>query len=410
MNMPKLLKRCLRGVEKIRFNMDKYYNSYEKTFELLHLENTERLLLKAAIQEKPQGTTLINEWQKEVDLNTITECSIELFPFLYFKYKQELDDQFKNIFLGTYRKSFYKNNIILKETCRLSDLLKVNGIPYIFIKGFSLGLRYYKNLAIRPISDSDILVHPQDFQRAIEIALKNGFSDNENQKKGSAKRQIHLYNNDLGVICDLHYDIIDLEGISGFLWDRVEEHYLSPTVSFPVLSAVNEFILTCTHNVSNCPRRTCRWILDAYMILKSEPVIDWDIFIAYAQKSHLRIHLLRTLHYLKTSFDIPINEKYYQKLAVDYPSVEDIKHFVQFSVDVTSRDVPHNFSDRLITFLNNALKKCQIFKVLYGNHPKKLRFYTSQVLILLELPRKYAYNRLKEYLRKLFAIIIKGPR
>ena len=382
--------------------MNEYYNGYEKIFEFLRLKNTERLLLKASIQEKPQGTTLINQWQREVDLDTLAACSIELFPFLYFKYKQELNKQFTNLFLGTYRKSFYKNNIILKETCRLLDLLKVNDIPCICFKGIPLALRYYKNLAIRPMNDSDIIVRPQDFQKAVEIALKNGFSDNKNMKSIKNTTQMHLYNNELGVICDLHRDIWQAKGVSYFLWDSVEKYYLSPAVSFPVPSAAGELILAFTRGIFGSTYRACRWIIDAYMIIKSEPAISWEMFIAYAQKSHLRIHLLRTLYYLKTNFDIPIPEKYYQKLAVDYPWVEDMKCFIRLSVEVEPKDYTiRNYFSRLIAFLSKVRRQCQIFKILYGNHPKKISFYALRVLFLLEL----IYTKSKDGLSRLFAKI-----
>ncbi|SDK79746.1 Uncharacterised nucleotidyltransferase [Franzmannia pantelleriensis] len=56
------------------------------------------------------------------------------------------------------------------------DLLIPAGIPHLFFKGPSLGLRYYADPAQRFCRDIDVLVAPRDMPRLLSCALNKGFT------------------------------------------------------------------------------------------------------------------------------------------------------------------------------------------------------------------------------------------
>ena len=59
---------------------------------------------------------------------------------------------------------------------RIDQLFAAQGIPYLVVKGVHVRECVYTDPALRPASDIDILVLPQDRQRAARVLLDNGYT------------------------------------------------------------------------------------------------------------------------------------------------------------------------------------------------------------------------------------------
>lgn len=73
-------------------------------------------------------------------------------------------------FEGLYHATAYKNMTLLEESKRIINALDQKGIKALPIKGVTLAERIYKNIALRPFEDMDLLIRKDDF-KAINIIL-----------------------------------------------------------------------------------------------------------------------------------------------------------------------------------------------------------------------------------------------
>lgn len=68
------------------------------------------------------------------------------------------------------------NNLgLMKELARLLGQFNRAGLPVMLLKGAALNLTIYNQPGLRPMSDLDLMVHPQDTQRACDLLEQCGF-------------------------------------------------------------------------------------------------------------------------------------------------------------------------------------------------------------------------------------------
>ena len=65
---------------------------------------------------------------------------------------------------------------LMGERIRILDLFKSAGIAALPLKGPALALWLHGNLQLRQVRDLDILVHPGDVDRALEVLIRGGYS------------------------------------------------------------------------------------------------------------------------------------------------------------------------------------------------------------------------------------------
>ena len=70
----------------------------------------------------------------------------------------------------------FRSLVMQQALVRIGELLDRHTIPYCALKGASLSLEFYAEPALRPMRDLDIMVSPQDAERAYALLLKSGFT------------------------------------------------------------------------------------------------------------------------------------------------------------------------------------------------------------------------------------------
>ena len=125
--------------------------------------------------------------------------------------------------------SLARNLLIQKE---LSDILLIfneREIPVVVLKGMALLGNVYEDISLRPMSDIDILVHPEYIEQAQSIALDLGYMSpvvdtiQEKNRKG-LQHLPRLVHREKGVYLEIHDKLAAAESpylfdISGF-WNR----------------------------------------------------------------------------------------------------------------------------------------------------------------------------------------------
>lgn len=109
-------------------------------------------------------------------------------PILYFRLKNQKDPATggAKFFFEKLEKDYYQNlrrNILMWEEIEpILKSFKEDGIEVILLKGVALAELVYKNLALRPMSDIDLLVKKEELPRIDEKMRKFGYSTEENYR------------------------------------------------------------------------------------------------------------------------------------------------------------------------------------------------------------------------------------
>ncbi len=125
-----------------------------------------------------------------------------------------------------YRNLATMNTSLFLDVLRVLKSLGAARMPVIALKGLSLARNVYGDIALRPMSDVDLLVREEDLVMAGRILLTLGYKQEFPAWESMARTSQHLppFKNDRGAMIELHRNIVspdspikvDLDG----LWER----------------------------------------------------------------------------------------------------------------------------------------------------------------------------------------------
>jgi len=198
--------------------------------------------------------------------------------------------------VGNGLRDAYRNHATL-NTCLFSDASKViralvgNQLPVIALKGLALAKNIYGDIALRPMSDMDLLVKESDLGRAGRILLALGYKPHP-AVLGCALNVPHHsppFTNKSGTVIELHWNIVAPDGpvkvdVDG-LWERACLVTVGD-VEVRTLSPEDLFLHLCVH--------ACRHLQDglgliqlcdiAGLVKTSVDKIDWQVVVGRAAR------------------------------------------------------------------------------------------------------------------------------
>jgi Uncharacterised nucleotidyltransferase len=188
-------------------------------------------------------------------------------------------------------------NLATRNTSLFYDVLKVlksladNRLPVIALKGLSLANYVYGDIALRPMSDMDLLVNEEDLARAGRLLLTLGYQQYYPGWEGLSKAFHHLppFTNKSGAMIELHWNIVtpdspikvDLDG----LWERaglLEVDHLEVLALSPEDLFLHLCIHACFHLQTGID--LIPFCDVAGLIRTSADKIDWHIVIERANR------------------------------------------------------------------------------------------------------------------------------
>ncbi|MCJ7563491.1 MAG: nucleotidyltransferase family protein [Candidatus Aminicenantes bacterium] len=132
----------------------------------------------------------------------------------------------RNRLRDAYRNLATVNTSLFLDASKVLKSLADNQLPVIALKGLSLAKNIYGDIALRPMSDMDLLVKEEDLVRAGRILLALGYKPHFSAWESMLKTRRHLppFTNKSGAMIELHWNIVtpdspievDLDG----LWER----------------------------------------------------------------------------------------------------------------------------------------------------------------------------------------------
>jgi hypothetical protein len=264
--------------------------------------------------------------------------------------KLSMPNHLKELLLSFYQIKKIRGEIMQQEFLNVLADFENSGIKVVVLKGVYLASCVYKDVALRPFGDMDILINKEDAHEVFSVLEQAGYSQseldpntgelvplseerlagysNELQHFGEFRKScdspgLKLFNIDVHhnlstKFDDFNYNIVELMGRS--VSDKIAD------VNIYRLS--NEDFLThlCSHLYWHT--QSLRDIIngnDAQLLAYSDIrnfihtfQIDWELLIDRAERANLLTAILFTLHHCQLIFGDIVPERIYEKWDQEY--------------------------------------------------------------------------------------------
>ncbi|WP_342481779.1 nucleotidyltransferase family protein [Paenibacillus sp. FSL L8-0340] len=258
---------------------------------------------------------------------------------------------YENLLRSNYVLAESKGRLMTDEYKNVLKRFNEEGVKVIVLKGVYLATKVYKNVALRPFGDMDILIEKESINKVFKILLELGYSQSEidpasGEQVPLGEDRLQGYEQELqhfgeffklnkspllknGFYIDVHHRLSTVFDKFSYnideIIDRSVEDYLDET---PIFRLSNEDFLThlCTHLYWHT--QSLRDILDgedarllAYTDIRSflqTHEIDWELLFQRAKKNNTDSALYYTLHHAQLLFGDVIPHKIYESWNLEY--------------------------------------------------------------------------------------------
>lgn len=210
----------------------------------------------------------------------------------------------------------WRNLNLIKELNRVLLLFSEHNIACIPFKGPLWAQSLYENLALRWIADLDLMIHPEDIQKAKELLLSFGYVPIEalNEKE----EQLHLETDceyefthpQLGVRVEIHWRFMPSHSTiydtwSDNLWNRTSEVSLGRN-RFRTLSPDDSFLYMVLHGGEKHQWASMRFLLDFVRVVNGAWPVDWSRVLIQAREINAMSSLAVALYLCEMLFDVNV--------------------------------------------------------------------------------------------------------
>jgi hypothetical protein len=242
----------------------------------------------------------LDAWTRSVDLNDLDEGSVRLLPALYLRLADGgIDHPWLAIMRGWYRRTLYRNRLIIHRGLDLVEHLESQGVASLLLKGCPLTAVYYRDPGARPMGDFDILIgEPASRRQVEEILLGSGRARLKN-------RSLHAdtYTDRDGFEYDLHWYLLPELAVAGWsrgLWTRAQDISIEGR-RLRTLAAEDHLFHALIHGMRVSDVPPLRWIVDVATIVEKVGPVDWLRIAEYAEQRAIANPVAQGLGFLLDS-------------------------------------------------------------------------------------------------------------
>lgn len=287
----------------------------------------QQLLLEAGLFDRRRAIDAFQVWRNRVRLeDDFSAATLRLLPLVYHNlHELGVDDPLMRRLKGVYRHSWYGTHRLLHAVAPVVAELASVDIPVLLTKGVPLALSYYRNPALRPMADVDVVVPQARLAQASGVLASLGWRGQ--WPEGDALRFRHamqVFGPD-GAQLDLHWRPMyespaDSPAEDSFFATAEPLDFRGTMVRQP--DPAHALFLTVVHGVRWNVETPVRWIPDAITILRSRGSdVDWDrlLHLAVTYRAVRRLRL--GLSYLAKSFGAPVPDSVQARLRTTRTSL-----------------------------------------------------------------------------------------
>lgn len=314
-------------------------DSHEKTTKLIHL------ILKSRLNSKVMALIL-----DYVDRNSINWAEFHqivqqerITPLVYSIIRDQdfVPDFIVRQFKLLYMQNAIRNKVLLKELANVLNAFQENGIPVIVLKGAALLEPVYKNLALRKMSDIDLLIRNEYGSLAFQVLADAGFDSEEERFPGHAiafEKELHFHKAGIEPInIDLHWHLLNPDYYKNNLplnwfWQSAVPY---PLDNFSALVLCPEALLLhlCGHLWLSIHAidPNLLWIYDIVALIYTyENELDWDLLLNKAKECQLIYTIGHALNLVANEWDAPVPPDVLAKLQWMDPSPVEVEIFATY--------------------------------------------------------------------------------
>jgi hypothetical protein len=199
-------------------------------------------------------------------------------PLIYQKilkkeYTTGLPGKMKDFFKEKYYETTAKNTLLLNELEKILSILTECGVKVMLLKGGALVQKVYPDISLRPMTDIDLMVHPNNLRIATRTLKKSGYNEQKSTYHvvfwgGPAER----------VVVELHWNLMNSNLRSpddvNWIWSDASfgKNAYSLRLEKELLFLVGHLLIQ-----HNNPSPRLIWLYDLYLFLEKYYYdLDWD--------------------------------------------------------------------------------------------------------------------------------------
>ena len=346
-------------------------------------------LIKAAVHESDVGIEAWHRVRNEVIADFRTDASwLRMAPLLFRNLAtSQPDDEFIAELEPLWWSNWYRNERGFRAVGPVIQDLENAGLSVVLLKGAPMAVRYYGDVGCRPMADVDIMVRPADAAKTIAMLHDAGWQLEMPARTGlygdgRLLEWLLRHRHSMGFVhpelksIDLHWQLAKVlvapynEAISDVspFFARARAVEFGGAVVHD-LAASDLLLNVVLHGVTTSPDVHLRWVVDALLLIASEPDLDWDCFVAEARGRHVVKAATDSLEYLATKHGAAIPKSVLEELGATPSRLADkfsvavgnksssvaraAGHFARFTSDAgfwrTVRSVPQFVCDATLT-------------------------------------------------------------
>lgn len=215
------------------------------------------------------------------------------------------------------------NRSLAQELISLCEAFQARGVPVIPIKGATLAVLAYGDLALRDFTDLDLLVPKDSIAKARSVVLSQGYETKSASKLAEHRHEDGPYH---VFIKKRPISRVDLQWVMAhqhfsFQLDRPEfwQHRTSVTFgnkTVPGLAPEILLIVLCVHG-SKHAWELLKWVCDVAELVRSHPDLDWNQIFVHASNWRCRRMLSLGLAVAHLLLDAPLPAAVLERLKAD---------------------------------------------------------------------------------------------
>ncbi len=294
-------------------------------------------------------------------------------------------ESFRNAYLLT-----VKNNAInMKEMIRILKILKQNKINAIPLKGAVASEIIFGDIGIYPSSDIDILIHPEDIQKAESLLFEAGYS----KAKGLSDTDLlsnhyHLiFQKEIHTV-ELHWNLVKRYfHISPEFWWQDSWQIMHEDIEISMLSHERYLMYAIFRLFDHGFRPLKFFVLISEIINKYKNNIDWQKLLWFAKQYRMERLILFTLRTINYIFDTDLPENIMRRKILGYELIK--RHVISNLFSEIKRphlmmlfytcllDSPLDFSANIV---KRFFPKSSEIRLRYGISEKSKKIYVYYLL------------------------------
>lgn len=310
-------------------------------------DKRQTLLLTAGLAQSQKAMGAWKEWVSGLDTlddtspqhtlssiyDQIDPGSQRLLPLVYKNLRSVSDSDYRLSSLKNLYKFCWCENQVFADHCKkVVSLLQQESIEPLFLKGIPLSILFYKDFAVRPMSDFDFAVQKKDINRALAVLSEHGWIDMLTREPftkvdGLLTSSRNLINSDEQEM-DIHWNVLKVNSDwdkDNIFW-RDRQTFKIGEIEAYSLSPGNHILQVLVHGMAWNPVPNLRWIPDVAYIVKNAEV-NWEEVLENATLTRTIVFLKEALPYLKKQFDVEIPEEVVSQLSSAYVSKNEIGYY-----------------------------------------------------------------------------------